>query len=427
MLPFYPVHMDVAQQGYVQIRAEQRARTGNDVTAEETELNPQLRYDAIWQEGQSHFVAMYQPRFVHTYTFSRPTVDPTIVSPATVNQDDPNDTPTSMLHNVGLGLELLRPRWRFSGYQFFAYGPITTTALLVQAPWTGDGPPPDPNPIIPSTVAARFTLLFVQTQMFLPIRLSQRVSITPGFVYNAFGGANSEARGTMALTSGPGANVAVEVAATRRDRFITTVGGGLVGVAFEGDREGATIQRTEASQAWKHWWSRTVSTELSGGATFGGDAIAGYSVYTTGSLGLLYDNYGLPRYAPGAPPFGAGAGHGNHLQVGAVAKVLPWLDLFSGELEERAVGLLASNYTVDRTTLRGQVSYARVVNTPRSVAKYQLFQVEASARYQLAPTFSFDGGVRVGAQDFSNAIRFNQTTQATFFVGLMWAPLPARF
>src|SRR4029079_5476200 len=101
----------------------------------------------------------------------------------------------------GLGFEMVQPRYRVALYQFAAYGPITTTAILVTAPWSGDGPPPDPNPIIPSTIAARFTLLFAQTQLFVPIRLTPRVALTPGVVYNAFGGADSQSRGVIAMTS----------------------------------------------------------------------------------------------------------------------------------------------------------------------------------------------------------------------------------
>lgn len=428
MLPFFPVPMDVAQNASVQARVEERARTGNDVTAEETELNPQARYDLIWQGGQSHFVALYQPRLVYTHTFKRPTIDPTVVSPDTVNQKDPNDTPMSALHNVGVGLELLRPRWRLSAYQFFAYGPMTTTTLLAQNPWNGGEVPVDPLAMIPSTIAARFTLLFVQTQIFAPIRLSRRVSLTPGFVYNSFGGADSASRATMALTAGPGANLTLEVAATPNDRLLSVVGGGRVSTSFEGDRTGPLIYRSEASQTWRHWFSRNLSSELTGGGTLGGDEISGFAVYANALAALMYDDYGMPKFDPGAPPWGGQEdAHGNHLQLAVVAKATPWLDFFSGTLEERAVGIVAANYTADRTTFRGEVSAAKVVNTPESVAKYSLFQVESSLRYRIASTFSIDGGVRFGIQSFENAIRSNDMTQTTVFAGLLWTPLPARF
>jgi hypothetical protein len=426
MLPFLHVPMDVAQQGYVQARAEERLRYGNDVDAQETELAPQLRYDLIWQGGQSHAVALYVPRFVYTNTTSRTFPDPTLVNPETIERRDPNDTPVSALHNGGVGFEHVRRRWRLTAYQFAAYGPVTTTALLVQAPWTGDGAPPDPNPIIPTTVATRFTLLFLQTQIFVPIKVSRRVAVTPGFVYNAFGGADSVSRGAMAMTSGPGANVAVEVAATHDDRLTTTAGGGSVTAAFEGDRTGPTIYRGEATQSWRHWYTGHLSTELVGGGTVAGDAVNGFALYSIAQASMLYDTWPLLKLAPGAAPQGV-VGHGDHLQVGLSVKATPWLDLFSGGLEQRAVGTAAANYTIRRITLRGQVSTARVFNTPDTVARYAIFQAEAGVRYAVAPTLSVDGGLRFGYQDFNNAIRFSQITQETLFAGVTWAPLPMRF
>ncbi|HEY8079392.1 MAG TPA: hypothetical protein VIF62_34915 [Labilithrix sp.] len=439
MLPLLPVPMDVAQQAWIQIHAEERYRAGNDVDAEETEIQPELRYDAIWKGGNAHFVAIYQPRFVYTDVFKTPDADPNVVNLGTIStyepdaqgngfhKADPNKNPLSALQNGGLGLELMYPRWRLSLYQFGAYGPVTTTTLLVQTPWNGDGYPVDPNPIIPSTVAGRFTLLFLQTQAFAPIRVSRRLSITPGFVYNAFGGATSASRAAMALTQGPGASVDVEYAATVNDRLVSHVGAGTVNTAFEGDRTGPTIYRGEATQAWRHWYTGRLSTEVTVGGSVGGDNINGSAAYSVTSVGLLYDTYSLVKLEPGAPAQGPPPGHGDRFQVGAVVKAGPWLDLFSGDLEERAVGVLATNYTVDRTTFRAQGAGARVFNTPHSVAKYLLFSAEGGIRYAFSQTFSGEVGLRYGHQDFSNAIRFNEIDQITVFGGLLWAPNPARF
>jgi hypothetical protein len=440
MLPVMPVPMDVAQQGWVQAHVEERYRTGNDVTATETELQPQLRYDAILDGGQEHFVAIYQPRFVYTDVSKTPDADPKVVNLGTLatyeadappgngfHKADPNKNPLSALQNGGVGLEVTRPRWRLSMYQFGAYGPVTTTTLLVQAPWAGDGYPADPNPIIPSTVAARFTLLFLQTQIFAPIRASRRLAIIPGFVYNAFGGATSASRAAMALTQGPGASVAVEYAATPNDRLTSTVGAGLVNTAFEGDRTGPTIYRAEATQAWRHWYTSRISTEVTVGGSIGSDTINGTAAYSITSLGLLYDTYSLIKLEPGAPAQGGAPGRGDRLQLGAVVKAGPWLDLFSGELEERAVGVLAANYTLGRVTLRAQVAGARVFNTPHSVAKYAIFTADGGPRLAITNTFSVEAGARFGHQDFSNAIRFDEVDQVTVYAGLLWAPLPARF
>ncbi len=419
--------MEIAQQAHVAVRAEERIRTSNDVSAAESELNPRLRYDLIWRGGQDHFVLSYNPRFIYTRTFSRPSIDERVINPATLNTSDPNDTPTSALHNAGFGVEMVRPRYRISLYQFGAYGPITTTALLVQAPWGGEGAPPDPTPIIPSTIAARFTLLFLQTQFFAPIRLTRRVSLTPGVFYNAFGGADSKSRGALALSAGPSASLTLEVAATRDDRLTTTVGAGRITTRFEGDRQGAVIYRAEGTQSWRHWYSRHLSTEVVGGGSVGGDSISGFSLFSMASVGLLYDSYPFFRLPPGAAAQAGADGHGHRVQLGLIAKTAPWIDLFSGELEQRAVGIAALNYTMDRVLLRLQFSNARVFNTPRSVARYQILQAEAGVRYAFAETFSADGGVRYGFQTFDNAIRFNTLTQATVFAGLTWEPRHARF
>jgi hypothetical protein len=428
MFPFTAVvPMDVAQQAYVQARVEERVKSGSDINAAETELNPLLRYDFIWRGGQNHFVAIYNPRFIHTTSWDRTLPDPNLVNPLSLNLADPNKNPVSALHNGGVGYETVRQRWRLSLYQFFAYGPISTTALLVQAPWNGVALPPDPNPIIPAVIGARFRLVFVQTQLFVPIRLSRRTALTPGFTYNAFGGADRSSRGVIALSQGPGASLSLEHAATKHDRLVTTLGAGRVDTTFQDAREGVVILRTEATQSWRHWYSNRLSSELMGGATVGGDEINGFTLFTLGHAALLWDSWGQARVEPGAAPYAVVGGRGHRIQLGAVAKVQPWIDLFSGDLEQRTVVSLAANYTVDRVTVRGGLSHARVLPTPRSVAEYRIFLGETGIQYRITPTFSADAGLRAGYQDFNNAVRFNELTQLTVYGGLSWVPLPARF
>ena len=85
------------------------------------------------------------------------------------------------------------------------------------------------------------------------------------------------------------------------------------------------------------------------------------------------------------------------------------------------------NYIVDRVTLRSQVSTARVINTPRSVAQYQIVYGDFGVRYQLTTLFAADTGVRLGLQNFNNAVRFNELTQVTGYIGLSFTPPYARF
>lgn len=431
MFPFLtPVPLDVAQTAGVALKAEERARLGNDVNAVETELNPQARYDAIWRGGQDHFVALLSPRLLGSYVMKAATIDPTVVNPNSINLENlerPNKEPFSALLNGGLGLELNRPRYRLTLFQFAAYGSITTTALLVNQPWPGEGRPPDPNPIIPSLTGARLTLIFSQTQLGLPIKLSRRAAITPFFDYNIFGGADDVSRGVIARTEGPGAGVRLDLAAGRHDRFETLLGGGRVVTVFQGERTGPIIYRAEGTQSYRRWLTKHLTWQVTGGGTIGGDEINGFTFFTLADTGLLYDTWGVPQIPPGGQPFGAFGGKLPRTQIGLVAKVQPWLDLFSGELEQRGVGVAAANFSVDRVTLRGQLAAARVFGTPQSVAQYVTVQAESSLQYRFTRTFSTDFGGRFQFQDFSNAVRFNTLRQAMLFVGLSFTPLPSRF
>lgn len=428
MLPFAAtMHMDVAQQAHVQARVEERLRSGSDIKTAETELNPQLTYDVIWRGGQDHFVAIYQPRFIHTTSWDRQLPDPNEVNRAAINQTNPNLTPYSTLHNGGIGYEAVRQRWRLSLYQFAAYGPISTSALLIQRPWEGGAAPPDPNPIIPADIAARFRLLFVQTQLFVPIKLSPRTALIPGANYNAFGGADATSRGVIALTQNPGGSLALEHALTRDDRLVSTIGAARITTTFQDERQGAVILRTAATQSWQHFYSNRLSSELNVGAALGGDDINGFTLYSQGYASVLWDSWGQPRIAPGAAPYAVLQGRGRRLQVGAIAKVEPWIDLFSGGLEQRAVLSVASNYSIGRVTFRGALSQGRVLPDSRSVAKYQIVLAEGGIQFRMLPTVSADAGLRVGYQDINNAIRSNELTQITAFAGLAWVPLPAKF
>ena len=222
-------------------------------------------------------------------------------------------------------------------------------------------------------------------------------------------------------------SLALDADATRNDRFTTTIGAGTIGTSFEGGRTGDTIYRAEATQAWRHYVARTAYTEVSGGISRGSDALNGIAYYPLWSAGIYYDSYPFVRIQPGAQPQGGPGGHGNRVQFALLGKAAPWIDIFSGDLEERAVGIAAANYIIGPTTLRSQLSGGVDFGNPQTVAEYKIVELEVGARYAIAPTLSVDGGLRFGYQDFSNAIRANSITQETLYAGLTWAPIPARF
>jgi hypothetical protein len=428
MFPFSAVvPMDVENQLYVAAHAEERVRSGTDIKSASEEIDPSLRYDYIWNGGNDHFVGLYRPRLIYQSSWDRRFPDPNLINPNTLNKDNPNKTPFSALHFVGLGYEHTRPRYRVTLYGNGAYGQISTTALLVPEPWAGEGPPLDPNPIIPSTIGARLTLLFAQATLAVPIRLSPRTALIPGVNYNAFGGADKESRGVIALSEGPGASLQLDHLASHSDRLISTIGAGRIQNHFQDEQEQVTIFRSQAIQAWQHYFNNHWTSELSGGVSIGGDAVNGFTVFSQGEAWLVWDSWPVFRQPPGAAPAGGEPGHGGHLQVGAVAKVQPWIDIFSGDLEQRAVAGGAVNYGQGRTSTRMTLAYARVLNTPQSVAQYQIIYGEGAVKYEIVPTVSVEAGVRMGYQDFNNAIRFNTLTQVTGVVGLTYTPQPYRW
>lgn len=428
MLPFATVApMDVGQQVIVGAAAEERHRRGNDIKAFETEIDPLFQYNRFTNDGRDLFAFLYRPRFIYTRSFDRRFPDPNLVGAETINRTDPNDTPFSQLQQGGFVFQSRHARWRLALNQYAAYGTIPTQSLLIQAPWNGLEAPADPSPIVPSTIGARFTLVFSQSEAILPLRVSKRTALIPALRYDLFGGADRASRGVIARTNGPGASLALEHAATQEDRFISYVGAGLVDTTFQDDRDGVTIVRSEARQTWRHHWSDHLHTEVMGGGSLGGDSINGFAFFSLGHVSALWDSWKQLRFAPGEAPYANIAGPGRRLQLGVIAKVAPWIDLFSGDLEQRFVVSAAANYTVSRVTFRGSLSHARVFNTPQSVATYQIVLGEGSIRYQATPIVSLDAGMRIGYQDFDNAVRFSEITQVTGFVGLAVTPLPYRF
>jgi len=416
MLPFSAVMpMDVENQVFVGVRAEERLRTATDIKTAESELNPSLRYDYIWKGGSDHFVALYRPRIIFTNVLGERTLpDPALINPNTLNTENP--PVFSALHFVGFGYEHSRPRYRTTLYANTAYGQISTTSLLVQENWVGEGAPLDPNPIIPATIGAAFTLIFAQITLAVPIRLTPRTALIPGLNYNAFGGADTKSRGVIALSEGPGASIALDHLASHNDRLISTIGAGRVENHFQNERDQITIYRAEGTQAWRHYYNNHVTSEILAGGSIGGDAINGYTIFSEGAAWLNWDSWPVFRQPPGATPAGGEPGHGGHLQVGVGAKIQPWIDLFSGDLEQRFVTSAAMTYGQGRTSARLSLAQGRVVNTPRSVAQYQII-----------PQLAVDVGVRAGYQDFNNAIRFNELTSVTGFVGISYNPTAYRW
>ncbi|MBL8610689.1 MAG: hypothetical protein JNL38_25340 [Myxococcales bacterium] len=411
MLPF--VHVPLASQSTVtaQVRVEARERIessestvgSTDDAALETELAPILRFDHVWHGGDDQLGVLYSPRFI---------------LPNTVNavSGDFSDRRSkfSPYQVGGFALEIGRPRWRLSLAGFGAYGSITTSALLYQRPWQGDGVPAEPYPILPADRAARFTVVFYQPQAAFTYRLTRFLSVRPLVRYNAFGGADGESRATIPLSRGPVGELHLDVRATKEDTFSTLVGAAYTQVLaaqldvagnYERDREGAPITNVFGEQRWQHRFSTRTTTELALGATIAQTRTQGTKLAPTGEASVVYRKKGL--------------------RLALVARQAPWVNLFAGEYEPRTSGTFAANVDLTKQLyVQTQMTAARTLGSLDSISRYTLGVGDVGLGYRITREASVDIGGRLGIQDLSNANLDSTTTQGIIYGGFTYAPRP---
>ena len=409
MLPFIYVPMAPLQTVAVQARTEARDAHGTDPNDLELEVAPLVRYDALWDHAQSHFVALYNPHVVYTSADSDP------------SQLIDGKSQFLQLHQVNLGMELERQRYHVTTYGNFAYGSVSSTALLAAftKPWLGEGLPPSPNVIIPAkfgTVGPDghvsttvFNLLFAQGQLGVPIYLTRRLTLIPFVTYSAFGGADSASRGPLPMVRGPGASLTLEAKATRLDKFKSKIGAGQAQAFFDGDRAGPGFYAAEVEERYTHKHSELSQSELAVGASFANDAFFGNRIF------------------PAAEANSVVGMHTRNVETkfAGVVRVGRWLDIFSGNPEQRAEGILAVNVTFDRKlTLRAQGAYARVLSDPSIEVSptYSLGYGEVGALYKFTREWSADLSGRYSHQEFANPEKNATNDQLLVILGVTFAP-----
>lgn len=377
----------------VQVRAEERGRVSDSGSIFESELNPQLRYDMIGRHFEDHIAALYNPHMISPFVFDRP--------PNTTLKE--GSSSATVLHSFAFAAELSRRRYKISLTEYGAIGDTTTTALLFQKPWAGEGLPVRPSPIV--AVSPAFTLLFSQTQLAVPLLLTRRLTLTPMISYNAFGGATDVSRDILPLVHGPGGSVSLEAKATRSDNVRIMTGGGYQNIVFS-NRNGDPLFRQESEVRLQHQHTRAFASEWATGYIIGGDIEAGAKLFPTGEVAGTYTINT----------------HAGTTRLAAVGRVTPWLNLFSLEFEQRADATLASSMTVDKTTLRLSATAGRSVFNIDTVSSYSLYVAEAAVSYSLGKYWTFDGGTRGAIQSSSNALRADDVRQAIFYLAIQYAP-----
>jgi hypothetical protein len=410
MLPFIHVPMAPLQTVAVQARTEARDTHGTDPNDLELEVAPQIRYDAIWARGADHFVALYNPHLIYA------------AADADSSQNiDANATPLH-LQVANVGLEVERQRYHVAAYGNFAYGPVSSSAMLAAftKPWLGEGLPPSPRVIIPAKFgkvdAATghittnvFNLLFGQGQLAVSFYLTRRLTLTPMVNYTAFGGADSDSREPLPMVRGPGASLTLDAKATRLDSFKTKVGAGQAQAFFKANGAGAPFYSAELEERYTHKYSELSQSELAVGASF------------------VNDQFGGSRIFPSAE---ANSSIGMHTRAvetkfAGVVRVGQWVDIFAGLPEQRAEAILAVNMTFQKAlTLRAQGAYARELKDPTVEVSpsYSIVYGEAGLLYRFTRELSTDLSGRYSRQEFSNAQKDGTTNQLLVILGLTYAP-----
>ena len=395
MIPVVHVPMNTASLVSVQVRAEERQRVSDSGSIFESEVNPMLRYDMIGRHFEDHIAALYNPHFISPFVLKRP--------PGTDLKE--GSSSATVLHSFAFAAELSRRRYKLSLTEYGSLGDTTTTALLFQKPWAGEGLPVRPAAVV--TVGPAFTLLFSQTQLAVPLLLTRRLTLTPSVSYNAFGGANTESKDVLPMVHGPGGSVILEYKASRHDALRVLTGGGYQNILFA-TRTGDPLFRQESEVRLQHQHSRKFASEWATGYIVAGDVRAGAMLFPTSEVAGVYT---LSTNARGAST-----------RFAAVGRVTPWLNLFSLEFEQRADITLAANMVVDKTTFRVQGTAGRAVFNIDSVSKYSLYVAEAGVSYALHKFWNVEGGARGAMQSSENALRADDVRQAIFYLALQYAP-----
>ena len=296
--------------------------------------------------------------------------------------------------NAGLArVEWTAPRTLVSVEETASYGGVSLASI---APAPGpDGAPPRVD-VVPSTQVVDV----MASQTTLASRLTfQGWSTALAVGYQIGGGATAEARTVLPRQSGPFGEVGVTRDLLRTDSLTTTVTGSEA--AFSSGPESLLV---EATERWRHLWSRVTETRLSAGASEArvrATASAPHTLETHPVVEAILEQH-LPT-------------DDGRLDVRVGVRLGPFVNRLIGFVDERVVGTLAITRTSGRIAGHAYASAAQSVpaGDPTSV---RLVTGELGASYGLSDAVTLDAGVRGLWQRQDPALP--DLKQATVFVGV---------
>lgn len=359
--------------------------------AVDVETRPSLRLDTRWRHGFDALALLYAPRLIYPH----------------VGQ---GEQALDAYHIGAFAFDRERARSHFSLTGTVAAGTLSTSSMLVQPLWAEEGLPPSPTPLLQvGAEDPRFAVLYAQARAAIDFRVSRRTTVTPAVAYEANGGLDEPSRAVLALVHGPVGSLSIERQLSRADALVTTVTGAYAEVETT-VVEAAPVTRGEAEQRWRHKVSRLTSTELAWGIVVSVQDPLPVQLYGIGQVSLIT---GFQQRSARA-------------RAAFYGRTFPWINSFSGDVEQRAEGGVAVSWTAGLTTLRLQTAAVTAFLPPEYRSTMTLFLGEAGLARQLSRRVSIDGGLRAGFQSVAVAFRSFETVQPMAFVGLTLAPMPMR-
>ena len=442
-------------------RTEVRARdTGGDTAgtdqSADLETVPELRLRVRWDHDDGDFQVFYAPRIIlshFAYNLCGPSSE--TLGPASC-RDLPNvgatyvRSPTlELLNGGGLSFRHAHARTAIAVIEQATYGTVDAGSLLNQPVWTGVDQPPAVFPI-PKFPDVQLELVTSYGGISFYEQVTPRIDFQANLSFGVYGGPDNASRLIFPLTESPGLQLKVEDSITHQDDLIFSTGVDYTNVvtyggplpASDGYGNAPAVAANPSSvrgygeARLRHRWSRRTTTELGVGAVVSlQEAQNNPTSAVLTSTTTPYPTAELLTTTTFSPP----RGHG---QLFVAARVTPWIDIFDGTVVERAEGVLGALTTIGSDTYRAELVGHYVIPTSGSPGRYRFLYAEVDYARRVAPTLSFDVGLRGGAESTGedNAALTPPTAGAVMatnssagiyegelFLGVSWKPTPVKF
>ncbi len=319
---------------------------------------------------------------------------------------------------------------RLSLNETASYGVQNYASLVLPAGTAGSPPPVALFP--PAT-----TFLYEGSVTTLEAKwTSRRWTLEGAAAYQLAGGATSTAREILPLQSGPLATLEGDYSMTRLDHLITAAAASYAALEFAPSSTfspaGVQVGLVEVDEAWRHGWSRTLSSLLRGGAS----EAATQGVSDTGIPESPPAHFETDPVAEASLRYDLSS-RSSTGDVTLACKLAPTINPFIGLVDERIGGVLAGHYQQGVVGLRFQAAFSESV-PPSRLTGVRLYYSEVAATYRLSRAVSIEIGSRTLWQEPSasaaalalapaNAVLPVPVVQEVGFIALTLKADPIRF